>query len=525
MTSVALRPFGSPAFRVLWVATVVSTTGTWIHDVGATWLMTGLTPSPIMVSLVQTATTMPVLALALPAGVLADVLDRRRVLIAAQLWMTIAALVLGLLTLSGRTTPATLLVMTFVLGIGAALTAPAWQAIVPELVATVDVPAAITLNSAGVNVARAIGPAVGGLLIAANGPAPAFLINAVTFMGVTAALVWWRRSVPPSVLPPEPLVAALGVGLRYVRNTPPLITVLVRTLAFIAFGSALWALLPLVARVRLGASVAGYGLLLGAIGIGALSATVLLPVLRRRYSIERLVVVATLAYAVVLLVLATSNSYFVVFVTLLLAGSAWLTLLSTLQTSAQATVPSWVRGRALAVYLMVFFGGQAGGSIVWGAVAELLGSSASLVIAACGLVLGLTTARRYPLHTAGHSDQSPSHHWPMPESSPGGAPERGTRVVVVMTEYLIDPGSSVAFSAAMREMRAARMRSGAVRWQLANDLSRPERFVEQFTVPTWDEHLRQHARVSIADEDVQRKVRAFHRGVDPPAVTHLIAVY
>jgi MFS family permease len=248
----AWSPLGHPVFRILWIATIVANVGTWVHDVAATWLMTSLAPSPLMVALVQTAGTLPVLMLALPAGVLADVLDRRHVLLFAQVWMTVVALVLGAVTFVGATTPLVLLVLTFLLGIGTALTAPAWQSIVPELVPKAELGAAVTLNSAGINVARAVGPALGGLVVAGLGPATAFALNGVSFAGVIVVLLWWKRAVPAAALPPERLTSAFGTGLRFVRHEPRLIAVLMRTLAFIVFGSALWALLPLIARQRLG---------------------------------------------------------------------------------------------------------------------------------------------------------------------------------------------------------------------------------------------------------------------------------
>jgi MFS family permease len=375
----AWSPFGHPVFRVLWIATLVANIGTWIHDVAATWLMTSLAPSALLVALVQTATTLPVLMFALPAGVLADVLDRRRVLLFAQVWMTVVAVALGLVTLAGASTPLVLLLFTFLLGIGTALTAPAWQSIVPELVPGPELAPAVTLNSAGINVARAVGPALGGLVVAATGPAAAFLLNGFSFAGVIGALIWWRRAVPVSGLPAERLTAAFGTGLRFVRSEPRLIAVLARTLAFIAFGSALWALLPLVARQQLGAGALGYGLLLGAIGVGALLATALLPRARGLMSPDRLVLVATIVYAAVTVATATVRVYPVVLALLVFGGAAWLVLLATFQSGAQLAVPSWVRGRAIAAYLMVFFGGQAAGSVVWGSVAEQVGIPLTLL--------------------------------------------------------------------------------------------------------------------------------------------------
>lgn len=511
-------PFRSTPFRVLWIATVVANAGTWVHDVGAAWLMTELSSSPLLIALVQAATTLPVLLLALPAGALADVFDRRRVLLAAQLWMAACALVLALVTWWGVTTPTVLLLVTFVLGVGTALAGPAWQAIVPELVSKSELPAAVTLNSAGINVARAFGPALGGLVVAASGPTAAFAINGLSFLGVVFALVWWKRVVVLNALPAEQFTAALGVGVRYVRHNPALRAVLVRTFAFVLFGSALWALLPLVARDRLGTDALGYGVLLGAIGVGALSATFLLPRIRQRVAPDPLIATATLAYATVLLVVAWSERYGVVLAALFAAGAAWLTLLSTFQSGAQLTVPAWVRGRALAAYLTLFFGGQAVGATLWGGVAELRGVPFAIVFAAAGLVLGLALIRRYPFGRFENLDLSASRHWsPNPEVAP--LTVQGHRIVVSV-EYSIASEDEEAFRAAIGGLRLVRLRSGADGWSLEQDLESSRRWTERFSLPGWIDHLRQHERLTVVDREVQAAVLALHRGEDAPRVTH-----
>lgn len=511
-------PFRSTPFRVLWIATVVANAGTWVHDVGAAWLMTGLTPSPLLVALVQAATTLPVVILALPAGALADVFDRRRVLLAAQVWMTVSAHALALLTWQGATTPTVLLLMTFVLGIGTALAGPAWQSIVPELVPKPDVAAAVTLNSAGINMARAFGPALGGMIVAASGPAAAFALNGLSFLGVAFALVWWRRAGASSALPAEGFSHAIGVGVRYVRHNLALRSVLVRTFAFVLFGSALWALLPLIAREQLGTNAFGYGVLLGAIGVGALTATVVLPPIRQRLAPDVLIAIATLAYGGVMIVAALSARYGVVFAALLIAGAAWLTLLSTFQTGAQLTVPSWVRGRALAAYLTLFFGGQAIGATLWGGIAQLADVPTALVVATGGLVLGLTLVRRHPLGRFERLDLSISHHLPA-HAEAAVRTAQGHRIVVTV-EYVIAPDDEEAFRAAVRELRLVRLRSGADGWSLEQDLALSHRWIERFTLPDWTEHLRQHERLTAADRDVQAAVVALHHGAEVPRVTH-----
>ena len=297
-------PLRRALFRALWIAAVASNVGTWIQDVSATWLMTSLASSPLMVALVQTASTLPIFLLALPAGALADIVDRRRLLLVTQSWMLLAAAALGVLTIAGATTPWGLLVLTFILGLGAAMNAPAWQAIIPELVPHVELPAAVALNSVGFNLARAVGPALGGLVVGAIGSGAAFLLNAASFLCVVGVLYGWRRAPRTSVLPAERVLGAIRAGVRYVRYAPALRAVFVRVAAVVVSASALWALLPVIARRELGLSSAGYGLLLGCFGAGAVAGATLLPAARRSLGVGRMIVTATVVLAVVLAWLA-----------------------------------------------------------------------------------------------------------------------------------------------------------------------------------------------------------------------------
>jgi MFS family permease len=333
-----------------------------MHSTGAVWLMTSLTPSPLMVALVQTATSLPSFLLALPAGALADVVDRRRLLLATQGWMLIAAAVLGLLTIAGAVTPWTLLALTFLLGLGAAMNAPAWQAIIPDLVPRSELPAAVALGGVAVNVARAVGPALGGLIVAAAGTGAVFLLNAASFVGVMVVLYRWHPARRQSALPAEHIWEAMRAGMRYVRHAPALRAVLVRTAVFISCGSALWALLPLVARQEMGLSAMVYGVLLGSIGVGAIAGTALLARLRQRWAVDLLVAGATVVFAAVTLTVACVRDLVWLCTVLLAGGMAWTTLLSSLTATAQLALPSWVRARGLAMYVLIFMGGLAVGS-------------------------------------------------------------------------------------------------------------------------------------------------------------------
>lgn len=517
----AFRPLRHPVFRALWIANVTSNLGTWMQSVGASWLMTSLSSSTAEVALVQAATSLPMFLLALPAGAVADVVDRRRLLLVSQSWMALAATGLGLLTAAGRMTPGLLLFFTFLLGLGAALTAPAWQAIVPELVPREDLPAAVSLGSVGFNIARAAGPALGGLIVAAAGPAATFLLNAASFLAVIAVLARWRRPVEEPMLPGERVLGAMRTGVRYVRHAPEVRAVILRGSTFVFCGSALWALLPVVARVELQRGPTGYGLLLAALGIGAVAGAFALPRLNRRGSTDLVVAVATLVFAGSTAALGTVRSFPLLLFAMLLAGGAWLSLLSSLNVAVQTLVPGWVRGRALSVYMLIFFGGLALGSALWGAVGSRFGVRAALLAAAAGMVVGLAATARVHLRSGEGLNLAPSRQWPAPIVAHDPEPEHGP--VLVTVEYRVDAARAAEFAVAMSGVRRIRLRDGAMEWGLFVDAAEAGRYVEVFLVKSWIEHLRQHERVTWADRDVEERARAFHVGAEPPLVQHLIA--
>jgi MFS family permease len=368
----AWGPLRHPVFRALWIASVAANVGTWMQNVGAAWLMTSITPSPTLVALVQTATSLPFLVAALPAGALADIVDRRKLLMAAQGWMFLVALVLAVLTWIGAMTPALLLVLTFALGLGLAVNLPTWQSIQPDLVPRSELPQAIALGGVNINLSRAIGPAIGGFVIAATGPAATFLINAATFLFALFVFSRWQGSPLDAELT-ERLPGAVRAGLRYVRNEPALRAVLVRAGLFMVGGSAIMALLPLVARQELGLGSEGYGLLLGCFGAGAVTGAALLPRFKQMASSNRLVGAASVVLAATTAALALVPNPFAVGIALLVGGVAWLSTMANLNTTAQMVLPAWVRARGLSVYVLVFQGCIAAGSAGWG-----------LPLAACG---------------------------------------------------------------------------------------------------------------------------------------------
>jgi MFS family permease len=521
--SSAFAPLRHPVFRAVWIATVASNVGTWVQDVGNGWLMTSLSPSPLFVSLVQAATSLPVFLLALPAGALADVVDRRRLLLFTQAWMMLAALSLGMLTLAGLASPGLLLACAAMIGIGAALNGPAFQAVVPELVPRDELTAAVSLNGMALNLARAVGPAVGGLLVAAAGPGAAFMLNAASFLGVIAVLYVWRRQPTHSMLPAERIVGATRAGLRFALHARPLQNVLARTALFMLGASAYWALLPLLVRRQLKLGPTGYGLLLGCMGVGAFCGVFVLARARARVSSHTLVTAAALVFAAALAVVAVARRPVLVAPTLFVTGTAWVTALSSLSVAAQQTAPAWVRARVMACYLLVWFGSMAGGAVLWGAVAVRLGIGPTLGVAAVSMVVAAVAGTKIRLASGNAPDLSPALAWDDPAAAAPPAPDAGP--VLVAIEYVVRPGSAEAFIAAMQPVRGERKRDGAFSWCLYSDAASPDRFTETFGVESWLEHLRQHERATVADLSELGQARAHLVDGTAPRVRHLLAAH
>jgi MFS family permease len=514
-------PFRQAIFRSIWIATVASNVGTWMQSVGVGWLMTSLTPSPLMVALMQTATSLPIFLLGLPAGTFSDLLDRRKLLLVTETWMLLIALVLGVLTLTGYMSAWILLVLTFLMGLGSAFDGPAWQAIVPELVEKKDLPAAISLNATGFNVARALGPALGGLVVAIAGPAVVFLLNAVSFIFVLVAIYRWKRAPVTSNAHPEDLLGATISGMRYVRHAPALQAALVRIGTFAIGASALWALLPIVARRELGLEAAGYGIMLGSLGFGAVSSALLLPRLRSSMPVDRLTTLATLVFAGATLALAYLRFVPLLVVCLLAGGMAWLAMMSSLTLAAQTASPAWVRARTMGIYLLVFSASMAAGSFGWGALAERFGIGTALSLAAVALVGGLATTLCWPLRPIQSLDLTYSMHWNDPKIVITPDPEDGP--VLITVEYRVPTERAGDFIQAMETMRTFRRREGAIRWDLFRDLADPDRYLENFIVPSWAEHMRQHTRVTMEDQSIEAHAFSFQQPGFEQFATHFIA--
>lgn len=517
----AWAPFRNRVFLFIWLAVLVSNTGTWVRDVASGWLMTELSPSPLLVSMVQAATTLPVFLLSLPAGALADIVDRRRLLIGVQAGLLLVALTLTTTAHLGLMTPWLLLALILVAGAGAALAGPAFQAIIPEIVGKAELRPAVALNSLGINVSRAIGPALGGLIVATAGVAAAYLFDALSYLVVIAVFIWWRRMPAPADLPPEAFLPAMRAGLRYAAGSADLKRVLLRAATFFLFGSAYWALLPLIARERLNADATTYGILLAAIGAGAVSGALLMP--RLKLPGAMLVLAGSLATATATAALALVELPWIAGLLLFVAGGAWIAVLTNLNVTAQSVLPNWVRARGLAIYLMVFFGAMTAGSAIWGSVAQALSIQTALLIAAAGGGLAALIVARLVALPAGTPDLTPSMHWPEPAQAGPIAGDRGP--VLVTITYRIDPAERQAFLHAIQPLARIRRRDGAFGWRVLEDAEDPGRFEEIFFAASWLEHLRHHRRVTLSDVAHQERVAGFHRGTEPPVVRHLLGAH
>ncbi|HEV3378626.1 MAG TPA: MFS transporter [Thermoleophilaceae bacterium] len=516
----ALAPLRRPGFRAAWTALAGTQLVVWMNTVGAVTVIAALSDSPTLIALVQTANSAPAVLLALVMGSMADIVDRRRFAIASQSWMLLSVAALAVLTLSDAITPGLALGLTFALGAGMATTFVIYQALTQDFVPRDELLSAVALNGVAINLARAAGPALAGLIIAAMSAGALFAVEAGLLVAVVGLVVLRVRPPGPARASGERFAPAVRAGLRFVRFSPPVRTVLLRGAAFSVSASALWALLPVAALGRLGLSESSFGLLMGCVGTGAILGASMLPRLRRRFAFDRMIALASLGLAAGLIALAYVPWAELVAVTLVLTGACWLTVLSSLNSSAQRVAPRWVRARTLAAFQLVMQGGLAAGSLSWGLVTGAADVETALTIAAAGLVAGVVLARRWPLGATEVRDLSPAGVWSDPHVDVEPRPDDGP--VLVTVEYEIDPADAERFVAAMEDVGRIRRRDGAFRWNLYADLERPGQYLETFVVDSWSEHLRQHGRLTVADLELTRLARSFHRGEEPPVVRHLL---
>ncbi|WP_312301890.1 MFS transporter [Diaphorobacter nitroreducens] len=512
-------PLSVPVFRMLWLTWLAANTCMWMNDVATAWLMTTLTDSPALVALVQTASTLPVFLLGLPSGALADILDRRRYFMVTQFWVAAVAVVLCVAILWGGLNPYLLLALTFANGIGLAMRWPVFAAIVPELVNRQQLPAALALNGVAMNASRIIGPLVAGAIIASAGSAWVFVLNAVLSLVAGFTIMRWRRQPMPNPLGRERLTSAMRVGLQFVRESPPMRAVLWRISIFFLHATALLALLPLVARDLQGGGAGTFTLLLASMGAGAVSAAMFLPRLRQMMSLDQLVARGTLLQALATAVVAIAPNVYVAVPAMLVGGAAWITTANSLTVAAQLALPNWVRARGMSIYQMSIMGATAVGAALWGQVAALSSVHMSLALAALTGVLVMALVQRLVSNRHGEEDLSASRAFQAPRAD--SPPAAGLRLVVSI-EYFINPARAAEFRAVMQESRRARLRQGALSWELQHDIADPRRYVERVVDESWTEHLRRFDRVTASDVALRDRRFAFHVGDAPPVVSRYV---
>lgn len=519
--SPALAPLRTGVFRMLWLAWLAANLTMWMNDVAAAWLMTTLTTDPVMVALVQTASTLPVFVLGLPSGALADIVDRRRWFALTQLWVATVAVLLAVLAFAGWLTAPWLLALTFANGIGLAMRWPVFAAIVPELVPKPQLAQALALNGIAMNLSRVIGPVAAGALIAAAGSAWVFALNAVLAAVSMALILRWRPAPRASALPGERFVGAMRTGLQHVRQSPRMRVVLLRIFLFFLQSTALVALLPLVARRLHDAGPGAFTALLAAMGAGAVVAALSFPHWRDRLGRDATVRLGTVLHAAMSVVVVLAPSAWLAVPAMVVCGMAWISVANSLTTAAQMALPNWVRARGMSIYQMALMGGAAAGSLLWGQVAQHAGVTAAVVAAAVAGPLVMFATARWRVGDAADEDFSPVRP-PAPDDT-AIAVEADDGPVMVTIEYRIDPARADAFAAVMHETRRARLRQGALSWGLFKDTAVPGRYVEYFVDETWVEHLRRLERFTAADAGLRERRLAFHLGPGDPVVRRYVA--
>jgi MFS family permease len=512
------RPLRATVFRNLLIADVVSDAGAFMQNVGAAWLMVSLHAGPIYVALTQTAASLPYFLLALPAGSAGDIVDRRKLVLFTESWMMGVALILAILTIAGLMSPWLLLILTFALSAGDAFEAPAWRAILPELVPKEDLAAASALNGIEFNLARAVGPALAGAIISVAGVAVAFVANFVSFFGVILVVAKWKRPVRRRSAPVESFSGATVAAIRYVRHSPAILTVLLRTGIVMFFSSALFALLPTLSR-SVNQNATGYGLLLGCFGGGAIIGALVMQSARDRWTTESIVSAGVVSLGLVILAMSGLHRLSTLAAVMLIGGAAWVIFISLINALVQNLAPDWVRARVLAIFILVYQGSYAFGTAAWGAVAQRSGIRTALVYAGFGTIVTAAVAlfARLPDSIA---DLSPWNHWRMPVviEDVGSDSEKGP--VLVAVEYTVVPTRRAEFVDAMHEYGRTRRRDGAYHWAIFRDTEVADRYLEIFLVNSWAEHLRKHERQTQADRELEGRISGCISG--EPRVRHLI---
>ncbi len=521
MRFAAFAPLGDTVFRGLWFAWLAANMTMWMNDVAAAWLMTSLTTDPVMVALVQTASTLPVFLLGVPSGAVADIVDRRRYFAATQLWVAATALILAALSLTALLNAPLLLLLTAVNGIGLAMRWPVFAAIVPQVVPRAHLSMAIALNGISMNLSRVIGPIVAGGLIALASPAAVFVLNAVLAVGAMLLILRWRSAPEPSTLPGERFVGAMRAGIGFTMQSPRLKVVLLRVLLFFIQSIGLLALLPLIARQMHGGGPATFTVMLSSLGAGAIVAALYFPRWRARYDRDRFVLFGTLAHATFSLVVVFVHETWIALPAMAVCGMAWISVANSLTVAAQMAMPDWVRARGMSIYQTALMGGSAAGSILWGQVASWWSVQGAIISAAVFGVVALVLTRHFTVDGGAELDFTPVPARQLPEPATPIGPTEGP--VMVTIEYLIDPARAPEFAAVMQRTRQARLRQGALSWGLFRDATDAARYIEYFVDENWVEHQRRMIRFSAHDAELRDLRLSFHLGAERPQLKRYVA--
>jgi len=505
-----LAPFEHRAFALFWWATLASSFGSMIQTVGASWLMTTLAPSPDMVALVQTASALPFFFLSLLAGALADTRDRRAIMLVSQVIALLASAALAAVAFAGGITPWLLLGLTFLIGCGAALFAPAWQASIGDQVPRVQIPPAVMANAVGFNLARSLGPAIGGVIVAAVGAATAFIVNAVSYLGIIATLLWWQPRRVKSELPPEPLGTAIAAGLRYVSLSPHLVAILLRCMLYTIPIVAVPALMPIVARDLLGGGAATFGVLLGGFGAGAMLGALSSAALRHRFTSDTLLRLLSALACVAVIGVGQSRWATVTLLAHVLAGSVWTLAFANFNIAVQLSSPRWVTGRMLATYQTVAFASMALGSWWWGEFASTAGLREALTVAGIASLASLVAARWLPISVEHLGSLDPRARVEL--DPPSVEIHSASGPIVVAIEYRVRPENAVEFAAVINEVGRIRRRDGARAWSISQDVDAVELWVERFECPTWLDYLRWRTRPTQSDQTVRERLLGLIEG-------------
>ena len=505
-----LEPLRQRTYRTIWIASLFSNFGQLIQGVGAAWLMTRLSSSPQMVALVQTSLMLPLMLVALPAGAVADMFDRRKVALAGLIFASLMAVGLTLLAGAGLLSPWTLLLFCFLIGAGVALFGPAWQASIGEQVSGEHLPAAIALGTISYNVARSFGPAIGGIIVAAFGAMAAFAANAIFYLPLIIAFLLWQREHKPSRLPPERIDRAIISGVRYALHAPPIRVVLIRTHVVGLAGASVSALTPLIAKDLLQGTASTYGLLLGAYGVGAVLGATGLDFVRQRLRPESAARSLTLLLGSMILVAGISSHTVLTCAALMVAGAAWMILVAQFNVAVQMSAPRWVTARALACYGSALTGGLALGAWLWGSVATAFGTGEAMMLSGAAMMLTALLGIIIPLAPSLPDGLEESILTHQPQVGLALTPRSGP--IIVEIDYRVDTDKARDFYAAVQKLRSARLRSGAFGWSVARDIADPELWTEHYHCPTWGDYLRQRDRMTISDRQVEDAANMFHEG-------------